>query len=110
VNSPNARSSSPNRLPKTHEFEIDIGQESVGVPHGFGTPSKVYLIGFFGRPRILQSTSKEKMDEMGRSYKVDERSDTPVHLKGIPIYYSIEEGEMRFWPVPAHKWKGVIER
>ena len=94
--------------PKTHSFELDIGQESVLLPHGFAHATRAWLISLRNRQMHMARVTPAVFREMGRSYQVD-RQDMPVHLKGMPLYFCIEDREMKIWPVPAHKWQGVIE-
>jgi hypothetical protein len=93
---------------KTHSFEVDIGQESITLPPGFAHATRAWLLSLRDRPMFMSRVTPAVFAEMGRSYKVD-RGDMPVHLKGMPLYFCVEDREMKFWPVPAHKWQGVIE-
>jgi hypothetical protein len=105
---PQAKIHEQSSRPRAWEFELAIGQESILPPTGFMNPNRVYLLGLRNRPLYLARVRPEVFEEMGRTYRF-ERQEMPTHLKGVPIYYCIEDQELKFWPVPAHGWKGVLE-
>ena len=88
---------------KIWSFELEVGRDSIGLPHGFGNPAEVWITDIRRRKILLSRLTREKFDEQGRSYRVG-RNDEPVHLRGMPIHYKVQDGQLFLWPVPAHAW------
>jgi hypothetical protein len=36
--------------------------------------------------------------------------EAPIHLRGMPRYYTIHEGAMWLWPVPDRNWQGAMRK
>ena len=90
-------------------FSVDIGEESIHLPREFRHPVAVWLIDLRQRPMYLACVPSEQFDTLGLRYYTS-TAETPVHLRGLSIYYKIEDGKMFFWPVPAHRWRGIVQR
>lgn len=93
----------------TFDFHVVVGQEKIELPRGFANPQHVWLIGLRNRPIYLYRVDKEEFDTGGRRYYMSDDG-MPTHLRGLPLYYKIEDMKLWFWPVPAHAWQGVVQK
>jgi hypothetical protein len=95
--------------PRQHQFVLEKGSESMLLPPGYTRPTRVWLISLRDRPLYVSYMPPDKFEEAAKAYRI-ETNEMPIHLKGIPLYYTVKDREIRFWPVPAHTWNGVLER
>lgn len=106
---PNAQPSSP--IPPTSEikFYLEVGQESLRLPQNVRPVGEVWLSDIRRRRYYLERVSKDDFAVLAFRYKMSSGEDPP-HLRGMPRFYCLSQGELLLWPVPAHPWPLTVQK